>query len=66
MSTEQNPYFYRATPGKEKELALPLQLLSLRLMKKFYEKEGILTPEDRKRLEKLIQKTQLLIDGEKL
>lgn len=66
VSVEANPFNYKLTPGKERVLAYPLGLLSLKLLMKFYRKQGILSSEDEKEFAVFIEKYERLLKGESL
>lgn len=63
VQTEANPYVYK-TIGKEKEVFLPLWILTVRGLAKVLERQQSMTPEDRKELEEILDKAKALLEGE--
>jgi len=63
ISVEANPYYYKLVPGYWKEVGFPAYLEILRLAKRLSEKEGLLTPDDKLRIEKLEGLFQTLVRG---
>lgn len=64
ISIESNPYTYKIMPGKEAEIQRPYQELVLRMLKKILEKEGMLSDEEKKELEEVLNKIERLRKGE--
>lgn len=62
ISTEANPFIYRAA-GYTREAQIPATLETLRLVKLISEKENLLDPDTRKRIEDLERKLETLRDG---
>jgi len=62
----ENPFLWTLLPGKETVLTYPLALLSLKLLRKFYRKEGVVTSEDEKQFAMFIEKYERLVRGESL
>ena len=48
LATEENPYLYRAAPGKERDLMVPIYLLQLETLEDLLRQNNALT-EDKKR-----------------
>jgi hypothetical protein len=63
ISVEANPYNYKLVPGYWKEVAFPAYLETLRLVKGLSEKEGLLTTDDKSRIEKLEGLFRTLAEG---
>jgi len=63
IGVEANPYNYKLAPGYWKEAAFPAYLETLRLVKALSEREGLLTPDDREKIEQLERKFEILIGG---
>jgi hypothetical protein len=64
VATEANPYIYKVVPGKEKEVFLPLWILTVRGLAKMLDQQKTTTPEEQKQLENLLNKASALLDGE--
>jgi len=64
VSTEANPYIYKVVPGKEKEVFLPLWILTARALARMLDQQKTMTPEERKELEDILNKANSLLDGE--
>jgi hypothetical protein len=62
--TEANPYIYKVVPGKEKEVFLPLWILTVRGLAKMLDQQRATTPAERKELEELLNKASALLEGE--
>jgi hypothetical protein len=62
--TEANPYVYKIVPGKEKEVFLPLWILTVRGLAKMLDQQRATTPAERKELEELLNKASALLEGE--
>jgi len=45
IAVEANPYYFKITPGKEKDLGVPLSIANIDLSLAMAKKLGILTPE---------------------
>jgi hypothetical protein len=45
VSIEENPYLYKAAPGKERDLMLPISILQLDALKELLDTNGCLTEE---------------------
>jgi hypothetical protein len=45
IGVEANPYLYKVTPGKEREIAVPLTIASIDVSLAMARKLGVLTPE---------------------
>src|SRR5215218_5501723 len=52
LATEENPYFYRAAPGKEKDLMVPIYILQLETLENLLRKNNALTEEKKKQFQK--------------
>jgi hypothetical protein len=63
LSTEINPYIYK-TIGKEKEVFIPLWVLTVRGLAKLLERQGTMTDEDRKELKDILDKANALLEGQ--
>jgi hypothetical protein len=63
VSLEANPYVYK-TIGKEKEVFLPLWIITARGLAKVLERQDTLTAEDRKELEGVLNKANALLEGQ--
>lgn len=63
VSAEQNPYAYKAIPGKEQQVLYPILALTLKGLVKVLEKQSV-TEEEKQEFEKALEKTNRLIQGE--
>jgi hypothetical protein len=63
LATEISPYTYK-TIGKEKEVFIPLWVLTVRGLGKLLERQGTMTDEDRKELNDLLDKANALLEGQ--
>jgi hypothetical protein len=64
VQTESNPYIYRATPGKEREVFVPLMVLTARGLAKVMDQLKTMTPEERSEFEDVLAKADSLLKGE--
>ena len=63
LATEQNPYIYKAVPGKEEEVFIPLWMLTAKALAKMLDQQSNISPEDKKQFEEAIQKAEKLMTG---
>jgi len=63
VATEANPYVYK-TIGKEKEVFIPLWVLTVRGLAKILERQESLTAEDKRELEEVLNKANALLEGQ--
>lgn len=66
FSAETNPYNFRVLPGKEKEVFVPVTLLTLDFMEDWYRKNGSLTALQQQRIEGLKIRLRKLMYGEEI
>jgi hypothetical protein len=64
VATESNPYVYKVVPGKEREVFLPLWILTVRGLAKMLDQQKTMTAGERKELEDLLHKADALLEGE--
>jgi hypothetical protein len=64
VQTESNPYVYRAVPGKEKEVFVPLMILTARGLAKVMEQLKTMTPEEKREFEDVLAKADGLLKGQ--
>jgi hypothetical protein len=64
VSTEQNPYIYKIIPGKEQEVLYPLLLLTARSLAKVLDRDGMITPSEKREFEEALAKANVLLQGE--
>jgi len=60
---ESNPYAYRAVPGKEREVFLPLMILTARSLARMMEQQHSMTLEDKKEFQTIFDKARVLLEG---
>lgn len=65
VQTEANPYVYK-TIGKEKEVFIPLWILTLRGMAKILERQETMTEEDRLEVKQILDKANALLEGQSI
>jgi hypothetical protein len=63
VATEANPYVYK-TIGKEKEVFLPLWILTARGLAKLLERDETMSVNDRKELTEILNKANALLEGQ--
>jgi hypothetical protein len=61
--TESNPYVYKAVPGKEREVFLPLMMLTARGLAKIMEQQNSMTLEEQREFQTVLDKANALIEG---
>jgi len=64
VSTESNPYIYKVLPGKEQEVFLPLWILTVQGLAKMLDQQKAMTSDEKKRLEELLHKADILLEGQ--
>ena len=61
VSMEANPYVYKIIPGKEREVTIPLSIMTARVLLKLAGDK--LTPEEKQELEEVLAKADKLLLG---
>ena len=61
VSMEANPYVYKIIPGKEREVTVPLSIMTARVLLKLAGDK--LTPEEKQELEEVLAKADKLLLG---
>ena len=61
--TESNPYMYKAIPGKEREVFLPLMMLTARALAKMMEQQHSITSEERREFQAVLDQANALLRG---
>lgn len=64
VQTEANPYAYKAVPGKELEVFLPLWILMAKGLSKMLEKQETMTTEEWNKLQEILNKANALLEGQ--
>ncbi|TMI06168.1 hypothetical protein E6H34_11370 [Candidatus Bathyarchaeota archaeon] len=64
VQTESNPYMYKAIPGKEREVFIPIWILTLRALSKVLDQQKTITTEDREEMEDILNKANALLEGQ--
>ena len=64
VQTESNPYVYRAVPGKEREVFVPLMMLTAKGLARVMEQLKTLTPEEKREFENVLAKADILLKGQ--
>ena len=63
VATEENPYLYRAAPGKEKDLMIPVTIMQLDAIEAILESNNIMTEEKKKQIDSYRQELIKLSEG---
>jgi hypothetical protein len=63
VATEENPYLYKAIPGKEKDLMIPMSIFHLEVLQYLLASHNGLTEEKKKQFEIFIQGLIKLKEG---
>jgi hypothetical protein len=63
LAVEENPYLYKATPGKERDLMIPIVLLQLDALEELLRSNNALSEEKRKQFESHKQSLIRLVEG---
>jgi hypothetical protein len=63
VTLEQNPYIYKAVPGKEEEVYIPLWMLTARVLANMADQQKTMTPEEKRQIEEAIEKAERLRKG---
>ena len=66
LSIEENPYLYKAAPGKERDLIIPMGILQLDALEELLRSNNALTEEKKKQFETYRQGLMKLKDGQSL
>ena len=66
LSIEENPYLYKAAPGKERDLMIPMGILQLDALEELLRSNNSLTEEKKKQFETYRQGLMKLKDGQSL
>lgn len=66
LATEENPYLYRATPGKERDLMIPMSIFHLDILEQILQSQGALTEEKKKQFELYKRELKRLVEGQDL
>jgi hypothetical protein len=61
--TESNPYVYKAIPGKEREVFLPLMMLTAKGLAKVMEQQNAMTSEEQRQFREVLDKANTLLAG---
>lgn len=63
IGVEANPYNYKLTPGKERDAFAPITLVTLQVVRRIAERDGILTSEEKEQLLDLESRMNSLLQG---
>ena len=63
LAVEENPYLYKAAPGKEKDLMMPVLLLQLDALEELLRSNNALSDEKKKQFEAYRQILVKLVEG---
>ncbi len=66
LAIEENPYLYRAAPGKEIKLILPILLLQLETLEELLRTNSALTQEKKEKFEMYKRTLEKLIEGQSM
>lgn len=62
--TESNPYMYKAIPGKEREVTIPLMMMTAKGLAKIMEQQKSITKEEMEQFRAVLEKAETLLQGE--
>jgi hypothetical protein len=63
VAIEANPYLYKAVPGKERELMIPIAIMQLEVMEAILKSNNILTEEKKKQIDSFREQLMRLSKG---
>jgi hypothetical protein len=63
LAVEENPYLYKAAPGKERDLMIPVVLLQLDALEELLRSNNALSEEKKKQFERYRQSLLRLVEG---
>src|SRR5215204_6615815 len=63
LATEENPYLYRAMPGKERDLMIPIAILQLETLEDLLRQNSALTDEKKRQFQNLKNELLKLAQG---
>jgi len=63
VNIKKNPYYYIVPPGYNREVLIPSGLLTLQVLKRIAEREGMLSAEEKQLIEELEKKYKVLWKG---
>src|SRR5919109_1509950 len=63
VAIEANPYLYKAVPGKERELMVPIAIMQLEVMEAILKSNNILTEEKKKQIDSFREQLMRLSQG---
>ncbi len=63
LSTESNPYVYKAIPGKEREVFMPLWILTAKGLARIMEQQKTLSVEEKEEFDRILTKADMLLQG---
>jgi hypothetical protein len=64
VGTESNPYIYKALPGKEREVFLPLWIMTVKSLAQILNRDKTMSPQEKQELEDILSKADALLKGE--
>ena len=63
LATEENPYLYRAAPGKERDLMIPVIILQMETLEDLLRQNNALTDEKKRQFQKFKEELGKLAEG---
>jgi hypothetical protein len=66
VAIEENPYLYKAAPGKERDLMLPITILQMDTLEELLRTNGTLTEEKKKQFNAYRRSLVRLMDGQNI
>jgi hypothetical protein len=66
LATEENPYLYMATPGKERDLMIPISIFHLEVLQELLRSNNALTEDKRRQFEIYIEGLKKLVNGQSM
>ena len=64
VAIEENPYLYKAQPGKERDLMIPIAILQLEVLEELLRKNDVLSEEKKEQFQQFKATLMILAKGE--
>jgi hypothetical protein len=66
VAIEENPYLYKAAPGKERDLMLPITILQMDTLEELLQRNGSLTEEKKRQFDAYRRSLVRLMEGQNI
>jgi hypothetical protein len=63
LATEENPYLYRAMPGKERDLMIPITILQMETLEDLLRQNNALTDKKKRQFQNFKEELEKLFQG---